>query len=58
VQPPLRAAGGQPVQPPPARQYRSTRPTAKSISAHVWGDGVRLSWSTTQFDLQDCPSQQ
>jgi hypothetical protein len=38
------------------RQYRSARSIAKSISAYVWGDGIRLSWSAAKFHLQDSPS--
>jgi hypothetical protein len=38
------------------RQCRSTSSTAKPISAYVWGNGVRLVWSTAQFHLQDSSS--
>jgi hypothetical protein len=39
-------------------QCRSTRSTAKSISAYVWGDGVRLIWSTAESHLQDSSNKQ
>jgi hypothetical protein len=70
IQPPPHSAGSQPMQPPlragggggtaspatSARQCRSTSSTAKSISAYIWGNGVRLVWTTAQFHLQDSSS--
>jgi hypothetical protein len=38
------------------RQYMSTDSTAEPISTYVWGDGVRLVWSSAHFHLRDCPS--
>jgi hypothetical protein len=37
----------------PTRKCRSTNSTAKPISAYIWGNGVRLVWSTAQFHLQN-----
>jgi hypothetical protein len=61
IQPPPHSAGSRGGTASPAtstRQYRSTSSTTKPISAYIWGNGVRLVWSTAQFHLQDSSSQQ